>query len=725
MQHEADRENQKSSGPVFSRDAFKAYFRSPSFLVVEQALAEQVSRVLPDGIGMIVIRPDQQLYLPEELDEKEDVPAVLSANFNPVGCLALVVTEETKASADHLITLYDASRADITPPIVLVQDDLTTALVDLIPTLFRRLQHATIRLGNRDQQIAHLRRKTEALLYDFNLAQQKLDGVGVDRDFLLIATKAGARGAGPGGDLDTSALCQQLPCDLAFLTRLDMEISTDSDAEGCLEIQVTRDADGLVILHETRSYDSLTVGSFSLPFNDHTAQETGEATLTICWLGDSTRGPLLALSDGHFEKVTQTAETDQHNVPPGFDTILAMSLYRGLRAASQIVSTESVYANPLGERGVSVTKNAPQAAPTQRTIEAAERDMGGQILSVDPAAHYVQTHPVPGYVVGFRMSDALTYQDQRVEISVETEHQQGPETHYHLLLVKPGAALDDAGGLCDPSDLLGAQQVTLPPLEKAKLVIDLSAPLSGPADLIGLVSLAGTVKSFGWCRWRDLRVARPLQPLTELAPVPNTALVRGDRIQIRSFRFPDFQQQARYLRGRQALLDETEQHGFSPLMIMDDGSYMQTHPLVETISGAFLPRGIPADAENIYSDVRTAHHGTEKQLYFMAAATPPLGQDATIDDGFWLPGEEAACKAAMMDHAFEDGPLSLSLGERQVRIAASPVAALERQRLALDTADLGEADVVWGVIPLTQSIAFGWCRWYGFHIETRSKATAP
>ena len=710
------------SGPLFTRDAYRFYFRSPTFVVVEEPLLASVQSLLPDGVGILVLRDSGTVLTLPQIDFLKEPEADLSVEFSPVGCMGFWVTATGEAYVKPLKAIFEKAEADITPPIIVLDpgDDnqLAKGLVSAIPTLLKRLQHATVRLGNRDQQIAHLRRKTEGLVGGLSQLEQKLDGMGLDRSYLVLTVQPGEKTLGPSGDYDSYGVIQTLPVDIANLSRIDLHVAKASSSDGVLDINLVRKADALIVSGLRKPYSEIEEGWVSLDIGRMTAIETGEAFLAITW-GDFERdaGPVFSLAAAATGRAIETADVSSDQVDDPIHHPLAMRVFRQFRPEALLSAADYRYRDIANDRVVPLSALEHQYAFDEISEQSDVTELGGHPVSRDDDAGFIQTHPIPDRWVGFRLPLVLSLRDSRVSFGVETEHKMGPETLYRLVIVREGAALSKDGIPENPDDLLGMSEVDLPPQLAAVLSVDLDKPIEQRADVIGLVALKGSNKSFGWCRWRDFRIGRGSSSSFLPAISDHTAVIeQGERHYLRSFRFPDIARDIEFIGGQDALDKETEEAGFSPIMIMADGSYMQVHPLLHRLSAAILSAGVPAAATQISADVRTAHDGTQSMMYVLGALSVDAESRGKLEDVLTTILNEAA-RAGLPEESVIDVLEDGIAGKLLLR----PVKALEKARLWLDVEGMAEAEAIFAVVPLEESINFGWCRWYSYHVEMQSE----
>ncbi len=175
---------------------------------------------------------------------------------------------------------------------------------------------------------------------------------------------------------------------------------------------------------------------------------------------------------------------------------------------------------------------------------------------------------------------------------------------------------------------------------------------------------------------------------------------------VTSFKFPELFGRIEFLHGGAALSDLSAKLGFSPLLVSDETGSLQTHPLSDILSAAVMPLGAPAGVTSLNCQVETAHSAAPDFLYVLILVTDEQGNKKEI-------AEKVFEQARRLERAADTGG-SISDGylwsARRLK-AKTPA----RLALELDMPLANTGDLIFAVGPLSDSVSYGWCRWYSLN----------
>jgi hypothetical protein len=176
---------------------------------------------------------------------------------------------------------------------------------------------------------------------------------------------------------------------------------------------------------------------------------------------------------------------------------------------------------------------------------------------------------------------------------------------------------------------------------------------------------------------------------------------KDQRWMVRAMRLPELSGLVGFIEGPEKLEALSIGLGFSPMLLEENGGYLQTHPLKDRISAAVVPMLAGAGTRKLVATATTAHPAAPDFIYILAVR----------------PHDEHGGKAAMdrvADIAIE---AEQQTGEQQntdgVTWAARRLAATETSRLELEFDEPldGAHDVIFATLTVDGQNSYGWCRW--------------
>lgn len=725
-----------------TRAAFQLYFSSPILIICALPLVAEVQNIVSTGADILALskcaKTDTGFLC--TLGELDDLKAPVFQEDSlighafwqdkvPVGVIAVVEDDDTVIFTKLFTQSYDAAGAFDLPEVFNGEQDASLLAVLFAQMMVKRYGNSLVALGRRDDQIAYLRRKTETLSYSVEKTRQMLDAVGIDRLLLVAELEAGSGIIGPSGQIETSYITQELPLDCKGLAAIDLYCASFSPKwSGLLVVSVVRIADHLLLDRHSLGADDLFGDVIRLPLALKDDGEGGQAALTIEWIGPVEHSPLFKLSEANSRRFGQNTLEGVLSKP------LAMSIYRTIEAFKSTRPSgnhRSDYVEALSWRDVSCGGLPWRFIRGEIEYQNLYSELGDDPILVgnpndpDYPGDFFQCHPLFGHPSGVILSDLFKAGDTCVSIKVLTDHPSGPPVRYFLALMSntnSTGALDltslKEGAFIAKTDRFLSAGIT------AELSLELPDPLESDADIILWVETSDKEISYAWCRFSGISLGRPL-PERKYQGVVKGLELEGralNRVYLTHIKYTDLVSRLEFISGHDVLSQVTSANGFRPLLLDDVGHYMQTHPLENALSGAFVSDIIPSSACRVTSRVKTAHASAGDMLYVMACLdsdchdlekrAPLLVKYLTENLSDWNNHEA--------DLLSQGGKLIKGeFGKAQV--AAIRVKAMQQNRLSLDVQHFQEPlHMVWTVLPLEGSAAFGWCRWQNLQIETKA-----
>ena len=700
-----------------SETAFPLFYASNRVVLVSPLVAETLSQTeaLAD-IDFLLLNSDGAI---SKLEEAEATPEhYLNAVGAPVGVKALIVEEGLAQSAHAWGSWFEEQTQRTSPTIEVLSGSF--AVQDVFAAIAKSMvadAKATRALSARtERDLVALRWDYEQSLINLEKARRVVRGAGFDTKYATMSIPPGTGTIGTDKAVDAKSgafkVRYVMPCDAAGLLGISLHIaqSPDEGLDGELAISLTRIVDGQSLGHAQLKYGDISKGWSYLELEKPLAGSFGDCELTIVWRqSEDGLGPVLSLSD---------LETEARGGEVGSVQLPAMQIWSGFT---------------LGE----FSKDNPLVPRNRDTHQAGFVDLltyGGIIgpkgttdeAFLELSDTWVQTHLQPGAVVGIHIPDLVPPTVSAVEVTCQTAHEAGPPALYMV-------AICDADRSPNPhvwADLLSAISAgerehvghdaeagmswsvsLVTPGEPVQISLNVPPGQPGvqPYQLICAAMSATDQVEYGWCRWHDVKVSYRVDSVAPVAARVEPTLLQ----RMRSLKFPEIAEQLEYLAGQTNLNQQTDQLGFSPMIISEDNGSLQTHPLLENISAALYRKGAPAGTTRVACDVETAHEHSPDFCYLLVLLP------SSIEDKYDAVND-------LVNRNIGQG-VSVQFGHDKdtgAHFFARHLSALEVQQVAIDLmAPLCEPyDIVVAALPVHGMVNYGWCRWVTLNISSAIEA---
>lgn len=179
---------------------------------------------------------------------------------------------------------------------------------------------------------------------------------------------------------------------------------------------------------------------------------------------------------------------------------------------------------------------------------------------------------------------------------------------------------------------------------------------------------------------------------------------------MQAYKFPELTSRIKFLHGDEKHRSLFNTLDFWPLMLSDDFGYMQTHPLVEELSGAIMYAGASEGTKRVRAKIRTANAAAPDLFYILARIPVEISDDIE------------AIKAALVDIK------NIDKTGRAEGIDATTGIIWSSLLLPADTAGVislnisedvqGTGNLLFATMPQDKNISWGWCRWYSLYIDS-------
>ncbi|TNE65698.1 MAG: hypothetical protein EP335_05060 [Alphaproteobacteria bacterium] len=677
----------------------RAVITAESLLPVVSAVAGEAFQVfLSDGTGAI-----------RAAGEGVDVPADLPVMGAPLNLCAIILPEGqapvARAWGSELLLAKSARKFDI-----LLVDENETELGRKIGPFFIGVQNRMVnelaaRASRLEGQTLYLRQASERLMLELTAAKRVIEGVGYSDLTVVAEAPLGAASAGPGAMVDCSAFSQILPADGLAVAGVGLYVRPAAKpASGALRVVVQRDVDRKLLAESTVPYGALVDGWNLIRFDQAVSDVFGDVRLLVEWHTAEGKGdaPALGLSDIRGNRFGAD----------GDDTSLALRVFKSV--CTPVLSAEAMTLLPPPD-GLPMTLLPGQHASSldfyggKGRLDATRGDVGFDPYMHDPDAGWVQVHLASDGLAGVCYAGPVPSRFKSLSLSVSVPDHAGPDVAFHAFLctstdnlearvghVLSGGAPADVGFDYGTTSVLAGESGTLT-----------IHPATVEAAGRGIVLVARTLTGRtgrGWCRWSRAEFLVPTETgVVRAAP----ALATGDapdavRKIVRAIKLPELGGMVQFIDGGERLADLTASLGFCPMIMDENGGYLQTHPLVDTLSGAVLPSLVAPGTHKIVAGAYTGHPDAPDFVYAMLLVRQDIADVS------------AAVKSVLDTAALADGD-SLSGGSAQegvlwylLRLGAGREGRLE---LVFPDALEHVYHLVLAARPVEQAISFGWCRW--------------
>ena len=186
-----------------------------------------------------------------------------------------------------------------------------------------------------------------------------------------------------------------------------------------------------------------------------------------------------------------------------------------------------------------------------------------------------------------------------------------------------------------------------------------------------------------------------------------------DEVSLHISKFSELVSRVGFVHGREEHVTQFNQHGFWPLMLNEDQSYMQTHPLIDKTCAAILHQGAASDMVRLGVEVRTAHEAAAPFRYILMRLPDQIDNKSAAVETIVTSIDDGATDGV----TYLDDATGIVWSSKVL-----PAETVGMVEIALDAPIGKSGDLAFAVVAATDSTAYGWCRWYSLYTETISSA---
>lgn len=694
-----------------TKAAFAALYGREHVLITDETLRAQVERLAGDAFTVLLANGDGFIGLPAE-----DITAASLDIFGmPLGLKAILLHADNKALVAEWggERLHAKSRQGF--EIFIAPDDLADTDTSLM-AFFNRLQNQQIvalakRASGLEAQTNYLRQSAERMMLALTMSERVLQTAGYSDLALVVSIPEGERYVGPRGDIDTLEYEQIFPTDGLGLVSIELyaALPRKNPAEGYIEVSVLRDFDGKVLAFDTVPYEKLKDGWNAVRFNQMVTDVFGDVRLALRWCTNKgENAPLLAMSDISGNRFGVAADDSSLALkaskrickPDLSDDTLQMV---GAEALVGLVVLPATYPERLAFYGGDARYTAARA------------EQAFDPFVIDEVSGLAKVHLATDRVTGLTYRTILPTGCRHLDLEIELPEKSGPDMVVYAALAPNLDGIEAhmtrliQGG--EAGDSLIAHNMTMVNAgTSAALRLDVSACEGEVYVVMVARSDTGSIVN-GWCSLNRITLNAPTSRLR-----PKEALDRSPRQIVRSIVLPDLGDFVQFLHGADELHRLSVEGGFMPLLLEENGGYLQTHPLKDKVSGAVLPLLVAPGTTGVVTKAATGHSHAPEFIYLVVL----VRQDVTD----MVDAVEAVAKAVS-----EGGPFGVTVEEDDGAVYwhARSLKADEEAVLNLGFNEpLSDVySIVFVALPIDGQTSFGWCRWTSLGIigqESYSKA---
>ncbi len=694
-----------------TKAAFTALHGHEYVVITDEVLHSRVAALAGETFTVLVANHEGCIGQPgEELSD-----AHLGVFGMPLGLRAMILQESNKA----VIAEWGGERLQAKTRrefgIFLASED-DAELDGRLSAFFNQLQNQIIvemaaRAARLETQVTYLRQTSERMMMALTMSERVLKAAGYSDLALIASLSESAKCVGPQGDIDTAEFQQILPTDGLGLRAIEfhMVVPTKNLASGYLEVALLRDFDGKLLAFSSVRYAELIPGWNIFRFGQMVSDTFGDARLMLRWhtKGDGA-APMVSLAKAYGNRFGRTED----------DSSLALKAYTG--ACEPDLSDEAL--QMVGGEPVVGLIVLPGYQPEhvefyggKQRYAAARAEQTFDPFVIDGDTGEVRAHLASDRVTGITYRTKLPKNVRALELTLELPEEAGPGMVLYAALASRLDGIEAVmtrliEGRAAETDLICCGMAEMD--AGATTTIELQAE-HYPEEVYVVVVAKGRDEHItnGWCSLKRLVLNAPARQPAQDHPDSSVS-----RKVVRAIVLPELGNLVQFLHGAEELERLSVEGGFLPMLLEENGGFLQTHPLRDKVSGAILPQLVMPGTCGVVATATTGHPHAPEFIYLVVLVrhgTPDL-----------IDAVEAVAKAAG-----ENGPFNTTFEEDDGAVywRASRLQAGEEHQLKLDF-DRPLADVyniVLAALPIDGHTSFGWCRWTALGIisqETKSEA---
>ncbi|WP_262689465.1 DUF6212 domain-containing protein [Kordiimonas aestuarii] len=686
--------------------ALKTLFGGGRVVLCDEALLPLVTPHVGTAFTAVCCLPDGRIFLPDE----DALNAVLDIYGVPATLCAILVTPASKPVYAEWGCEQLLAKTATEAPVHVVSPDAQDAELQVLRFLMEvqniAVQEKARAAASLEAQVVYLRQASERMMTSLALSERIMDSIGYDSMTEIAVLSPGDDNVGPKGQAFYQ-FRQVAPVDGLGLAGVSVFVSEPSDGEGQLEFAIRRDFDDRKLASLVIPYGVLKAGWYTCMFEDIVTDVFGDIVLEITWQGPAdNNGPKLALTAMKADRFG-TADGQQSLALKFYKRICRPDLSKAALSAINVSSDISIHTRPGyfpsrtgfygGEERLAPARGEHDFAPFQRS----------------DAEGWIQCHLATDGVTGMTFAAEKPQGEVRYRLSVELPETSTPVMAVHALFVR---SLDDIeqhvsdllAGNANHDVILAETRAVMLGGEKRSLLLHVYDKAASSGFLVVVAKSLDGRRDNGWCRLNDIETRRAVTELVDEHRGSSFVKVPDGRWLVRAIRLPELTGQVEFIEGTEKREELSRVLGFSPMLLDENGGYLQTHPLKDRVSAAIVPAIASAGTRRLVATAGTGHPSAPDFIYVFAAARSDQPDIVSV---MAMIADEAQTEAR------RDGKLQVTEG---VSWVADRLKATEISRFELDFPTPLDAahDVLFAALPIDGENSYGWCRWTSLGLIT-------
>ncbi|WP_417459285.1 DUF6212 domain-containing protein [Kordiimonas sp.] len=680
----------------FSKAAFATLYGCERVIITDETLLKKVTALAGDTFKVLCADSIGRVTAEGEAVDT----ASLRMLGMPLGLKAALLTSANKAVVAELggERLLAKGKDGFEIFIAKPEDDdvdarLSAFFIALQNKLIASLAQRTMSL---EAQTAYLRQSSERMMTALAMSERVMQAVGYSELALVASLPKGNEGVGPAGDVRADVFEQIFPTDGLGLEAVEIYalLPRKGVGVGYLEVSILRDFDGKLLAFENLPFQDLRDGWNIVRFSSTVIEVFGDVRLALRWHSETSEAaPLIALSDISGNRFGATDD----------DKSIALKVFK--RACGVTVPDAASLAtssDPLGGVSVQPGKHPDRVAfyGGEPRYHAAKGEQSFDPFVVDAAAGTTRVHLATDGLTGLTFKTILPRATHSLDVHVSLPEAKGPDMAVHLALTDSLDGIEAhmtkaMEGTSHGLTAYASARVTKGQSASARL--DASGCAGREAYLVLVAkTLEGTIAN-GWCQLDSLMLNAPASASVKL----EEAYLEPRKV-VRAIRLPELGNLVQFLYGADELHRLSVSGGFLPMLLDENGGYLQTHPLKGAVSAAILPSLVMPGTIKVVTTATTGHPHAPEFIYLAMLVRRDVADTADA--------VEAVAKALE-----SGGPLGETVEEDEGAVYwhARKLKADEEARLelAFDVPLDAVYNIVLSALPIDGLTSFGWCRW--------------
>jgi hypothetical protein len=561
----------------------------------------------------------------------------------------------------------------------------------LVRTITDRLHQLMGFLSQRDAELSSMRLQMEWQQQSLATGRQMVSAIGYSTRVLSYEVPPGPGTVGRS----TGRGAQRLPVDAAGIVAVSLHVARKTAVRGNLVLSLAHGSEGNVLARAEMPYRDLAPGWHDFILDEPLGAVHGDTFLDVAFHSTSDAGPELSLG---LEKSRRFGLGG-----PDARETLALRVWKGLPGTTFAAMV------PVGQRIRTERMSASALASSMRYFFGAaeqtvvQQMIKGQSLYGVTSGGRPSLRTVPGIATGILFPSLVKANATAVRIRVTVKGESAAPIHVNLAVVNPhsdadlhslGREPDRQAGLIEHGHVVSGHDV--PANEETVL----SAGFARFEEALSI----GLFVDRGNSTEAEIEVSGFEVDFEETGPAAGAFT--------RRLPFGELKSRTSYLFGDPEGARLSQSLGYPVLSISDTENVMQTHAVEGDVAGARATGVLPLGLVRVQARVHTGHAQGPRAEYTLLVVRQEAGSDR--------PDEFARnLRAFIMEKA--------ATPDFVIASARTVIPTDVETTLRLDLAEplAAPADLLLVVRSVTDSIGFGWCRWYGLDMTVAPSQAQP